>query len=1109
MSRIGFIQSKNFNDLFKKELDILKVAIEMSEGGGIYFVEFSHKEVLYQTVFFLASKILNQGRSIEEFLLKDSLPEVRNKKEVVFVYTFIEDIKRPDPITPSEELLKKLNAMRERIASSKEDFVFWVYKDHVLLFQKIAKDIWVAKRGFYSFILGPEQLLEPLSISKEITPVEAAKLLNQAVNYERQLEDRAISIYKKIHLEKTLVSIYEKLSLLKQAEIHKTNLYKHYKELKELETIKKEYLNLMTKRYEWLDFKGIRQMKIIVKFRLEEIFVSPRFEKSDIPIGAWSLLFKARAVNDFDKEYIAKHKSELEKVKPYSEASIISTYPPNRAMLIKMKESCAPIFMHTDWALQEALKPTDKKAFKKLEAEAWEDFLDMCVIQAGLRVYLNISDLLKSKKAVVLGDPGSGKSTLLKYLAYKLSTKPEEISELKDFLPILFSVADYAILQREKELSLEEYLKQRFSDFWPIFEESIKANKALFLIDGLDEEIDSEKRIQVVRAIEEFVSKYPENRYIVTSRIVGYSVAPLSLGFDHFIISPFNEKQIFEFLLKWCEAIGDGKEAKVLYDIIKNNPSLFKLATNPLLLTIMALLHHQGGARLPYRRVDLYTYIIDALAETWNRVRSLSGRPIDLWLGPRRLDRHLAERILAPIAFEVHQKNPGGLIEKEYLKDKVASYFIEYEGLEKSKAEQIAYDFIKLIEEQVGILIEKGIDRFAFTHLTFEEYLAARYLASLENVKEKALKYLYNPHFEEVILLTAGLLAGERAEGFVKAIYEYDGELDKVLKRSLIMAARCLGDEADVRFELKKKILENLKETILTTPYKKLAEEIASVYASLYRSSLRNFIEPFICEKLLDTSPELGCLVLEKLREVPLSVIPIIKKWIAKKQFEDLKEFLNTLQKLDNIPLEIISTLDEKLEVIPIEIKLKIIELRLIHKDRVLNKLSIFEKLLEDKDPLVRIVTASIVASFDLRQFYEKAVPIIKEAIKSKKPEIRHFVMYKLFIAKLSFLNKLSIPMMKSIMGKLRLLGLVKKLKVTSKYTFETLQQNLKNPDPSVRLDAIEELINLRKISSNLVKILFEMTKSNYNSFIRNRAYELLLQIALLRGHDKIDYYSI
>jgi len=123
---------------------------------------------------------------------------------------------------------------------------------------------------------------------------------------------------------------------------------------------------------------------------MENRFVPARFKDGYGPVGAWFLLFKARATNAFDEDYVAKHKEELKKFAPYSEASVVGTCLRNHAMLIEMKEGRGPIFMRTEWALKEAEKKMDKKEFKHLIAEAWEDFLDMCITQAGLWACLNI-----------------------------------------------------------------------------------------------------------------------------------------------------------------------------------------------------------------------------------------------------------------------------------------------------------------------------------------------------------------------------------------------------------------------------------------------------------------------------------------------------------------------------------------------------------------------------------------------------------------------------------------------------------------------------------------------------------------------------------------------
>lgn len=111
----------------------------------------------------------------------------------------------------------------------------------------------------------------------------------------------------------------------------------------------------------------------------------------------------------------------------------------------------------------------------------------------------------------------------------------------KFFLPILVSAAEYSTYLRKGDFNFQQFLKDNDSQLWPVFEESLKNSTALVMIDGLDEEVDAEKRATVVKELEKFVSLYPEgNHFLVTSRIAGYSVNPLSSNFELFIIEPFS-----------------------------------------------------------------------------------------------------------------------------------------------------------------------------------------------------------------------------------------------------------------------------------------------------------------------------------------------------------------------------------------------------------------------------------------------------------------------------------------------------------------------------------------------------------------------------------------
>ncbi len=119
---------------------------------------------------------------------------------------------------------------------------------------------------------------------------------------------------------------------------------------------------------------------------MENRFTPARFKDGYGPVGAWFLLFKAKALNGLGENYAAGDvaKAELERYAPYGTAAITPTCLRNHLMLFEMKAGRGPIIMDTVTALSALGETMSKKELKHLESEAWEDFLDMTCGQANL-----------------------------------------------------------------------------------------------------------------------------------------------------------------------------------------------------------------------------------------------------------------------------------------------------------------------------------------------------------------------------------------------------------------------------------------------------------------------------------------------------------------------------------------------------------------------------------------------------------------------------------------------------------------------------------------------------------------------------------------------------
>jgi adenylylsulfate reductase subunit A len=122
---------------------------------------------------------------------------------------------------------------------------------------------------------------------------------------------------------------------------------------------------------------------------MENRFVPARFKDGYGPVGAWFLFFKAQATNAYGEDYMAKNWERVKAEYPgYADSP--GTCLRNHAAMIEMREGRGPILMHTDKAMAKLAETLSKKELKHLEAEAWEDFLDMSISAASLWASMNM-----------------------------------------------------------------------------------------------------------------------------------------------------------------------------------------------------------------------------------------------------------------------------------------------------------------------------------------------------------------------------------------------------------------------------------------------------------------------------------------------------------------------------------------------------------------------------------------------------------------------------------------------------------------------------------------------------------------------------------------------
>ncbi len=441
-----------------------------------------------------------------------------------------------------------------------------------------------------------------------------------------------------------------------------------------------------------------------------------------------------------------------------------------------------------------------------------------------------VKDVLsKVKKTVIIGDPGVGKSTLLKSIALSAAIKKQEEYGINgEPLPFLIELRNYsAALAENRVAGLKEYLvwhtqeKLQNMDSGYVLD-GFSRGRFLVLLDGLDE-VDPARRRKVSDDVTNLISQYPECQWILTSRPAGYDAVRLVGDFPHYTLEPFDNDELKEFLKRWYEVFSgwdhtawpdpDGT-AEELHGVILSRDRIRAIAQNPLMATILVMVHNVGR-RLPERRTDFYEAAIRTIAGTWEAWKFGAQDPNF----PDVKDIFVA---LGEVAYRIHRTQEENIVPESRLKSWLAGSFRDRLGIDASTANREVDRFLTLIRERTGLLVEKGFTKkgeplYGFVHLTFQEFLAARHLAFQAGRREwrEAIRmYLHHTRWCEVFLLMVGMMGREDANEALNRIRNAGTEMEDILYRDIFFSARCLADDPEVDQEFGKEIVERLKDVV-------------------------------------------------------------------------------------------------------------------------------------------------------------------------------------------------------------------------------------------------------------------------------------------------------
>ncbi|PSB41539.1 signal transduction protein, partial [filamentous cyanobacterium Phorm 6] len=268
-----------------------------------------------------------------------------------------------------------------------------------------------------------------------------------------------------------------------------------------------------------------------------------------------------------------------------------------------------------------------------------------------------------------------------------------------------------------------------------------------------------------------------------------------------------DDDKVDEFIDHWYDSrVRDPAEAQRRKESIKKaldeNDRIKLLARNPLLLTIIALIHRYQAV-LPRARHKLYEKAVETLLKCWDANKKITEQSSSF----KCLDADDLRRLMEILAYWIHTQgstdNPEGgtLIAKDELLDQLTQNIKTKKQVERFQAQKEAKRFVDFIQQRTGLLNEQGQDLYAFVHKTFQEYLCAQeigYQADDEDNFEIVLNHirdnLHDAHWREVLLLLIAQQKPKKAAKAMRAILAANSEYEEWLHRDLFFAGSCLAE---------------------------------------------------------------------------------------------------------------------------------------------------------------------------------------------------------------------------------------------------------------------------------------------------------------------------
>ncbi|KAH7399705.1 hypothetical protein BKA64DRAFT_670243 [Cadophora sp. MPI-SDFR-AT-0126] len=421
----------------------------------------------------------------------------------------------------------------------------------------------------------------------------------------------------------------------------------------------------------------------------------------------------------------------------------------------------------------------------------------------------------QAKRILIRGRPGMGKTTLSRRLMQEYSLSPELYNKFDLVLRIPLRrlknmyLADLFYQEYFQVMSRARALAEALQDI--ILEPN--GLEILLILDGLDE-----TRGWPVDKRELLTKLLNRPTIIVTSRSETIDSLPTMRPFDLKLEAVGLGMESISTYLENRSIVSSEDTAKRIWEIIRSYPVIQEMVQVPIHLEILCYtwndkLQDDAEREKSLTVTKLYKAIVHKLWQhdilklrKTDHGELLTPEIINSVRDPRRLERvvHHENDFLEKLAIELIENSNAGLTESE------VNYLIQRQEKERNTTLPLSLEMNLPRLSFLRTDSDGYQSNYSFTHPTFEDFFAARYLTRqpgcMIRIKDYLSKHKYDFRYQNVWRFVAGLLPAQgRLEEFFNLLDQEPRDLVGTQHVNLLMY--CLS-------ECRKRIEESYRKTI-------------------------------------------------------------------------------------------------------------------------------------------------------------------------------------------------------------------------------------------------------------------------------------------------------